>query len=760
MGIPHSVGKMSPRNLWAILQQSYLCGTPTWAESDMPDLSGQVVIVTGGNSGLGKETVRALLQHNAKVYLACRSRRKAEETIAELRDLTGKEAIFLELDLANLSSIKAASEKFLSQETKLHILYNNAGIMVPPIELVTSDGYDLTFGTNMVGHFYLTKLLLPSLLAAAASKPGAGRVVNLTSVIHYIAVPNYHSFKDGPARRKMRLADLYSQSKWANAVFSAEIARRYGDKGIISIAVNPGNLRNQFVQGCLRDRIPRHENSHDLAGRVGGAWTVMGRHFPGRSAVKWQVRRALGKDTPRQGRRRRFTKTGLTAQSELPTYSTRASPSRRTSALPTTPKEYSYEIKNYFNKPWATLTLLAHPVLSRTTPTFVEGSSITGSVKFNLRSSDPIKSVVVFVRGDLIVSGDPDERTNFFRMRKFLWTPSMGDPRAPGTSNGNWEEKLRGEYDWPFSLKLPELATSPDGKERFHLPHTFAERSSRSSIEYYLELRINRGKLRTDDRLITSFGLFSMQYPSHPSQLRQLAYQSNVDIPGPYSDPEGWHALEPVQIRGKLFGERSVKATCTVFLAKPLCYTRATSIPCAMTIETDDSQAADVLASIKSSAVYLQRCVRCSFGYLSTNISPCGQATWWPSPDAAAPAHSRNADAAQQRRHIMGEIHLRRDLQPSTAIKEFQIEYAVAIFPPAAVGFRPESNTGGPLIMQAVEIVTRYAQGGVRPKPASTPPVTTPGSGDALVDCYYASVSDAAPRVGNQGYRPTLEGYD
>ncbi|KAJ7472410.1 hypothetical protein B0H11DRAFT_2038909 [Mycena galericulata] len=250
MGIPFSVGKMTPKNLWASLLQSYFCGKPTWSEKDIPDLTDQVVVVTGGNSGLGKETVRALLQHNAKVYLACRSRTKAEAVISELQTLTGKTAIFLALDLANLSSVKSAAEEFLSKETKLHILYNNGGIMVPPMELVTVDGFDLTFGTNVVGHFYLTKLLLPALLAAAAADASWGRVVNLTSVVHYIAVPLYNTFKDGPTRRKMPPADMYSQSKWANAVFSAELARRYGDHGIISTAVNPGNLRTDLAGGA------------------------------------------------------------------------------------------------------------------------------------------------------------------------------------------------------------------------------------------------------------------------------------------------------------------------------------------------------------------------------------------------------------------------------------------------------------------------------------------------------------------------------
>jgi len=151
-----------------------------------------------------------------------------------------------------------------------------------------------------------------------------------------------------------------------------------------------------------------------------------------------------------------------------------------------------------------------------------------------------------------------------------------------------------------------------------------------------------------------------------------------------------------------------------------------------MTFETDDSQVADVFASIKASAIYLQRSVRCTFGYSSTNVSPCGQASW--SPDAT---HPRNAT----QRHLIGEIYLRKDLQPSAAIKSFFIDYTVAVFPPAAVGFKSAST--GPLITESVKIVTRFPQG-PRPRP-STPPESA--SNDPLVDRYYQSVSDVAPKL-------------
>ncbi|KAJ7779258.1 hypothetical protein B0H16DRAFT_1502076 [Mycena metata] len=446
---------------------------------------------------------------------------------------------------------------------------------------------------------------------------------------------------------------------------------------------------------------------------------------------------------------------GITTVSELPTYTfpedpSAWSPTTNSDVFPPAfpapaapphptsspnPKEYSYELKNYWSRPWATLILLADPRLSRAIPTFLGGFNIVGSVNLNLRNQDPIESVVVFVRGDLVTVGDPNEHLNFFHTQKFVWRTSMGDPRAPSASGEEWQEKLHGEYSWPFSVTLPEFLAGPDG-ERFHLPHTLAERLTRASIEYHLEIRINRSKFRSDDSIITQFSYFSVQQPSRPSPLRELAYQDDTHVPGPYSDPDGWHALKPVQIRGTIFEERTVDAKCTVFLAKPLCYTRGSSIPCAMTIETDDSQAADVLAAIKSSAVYLQRRVKCSLGGSSTNFTPCGQATWWPSSDTRT--HSQ--------RHLMGEVHLRKDLQPSTAIEKFRIQvrtvYDIVVFPPAAVAFKPEGSK--PLTTQSVEIVTCFAPG-VRPRLA-TPPVYE--SNDVIAGRYFESLAGPEPRVG------------
>jgi len=222
---------------------------------DIPDLSGKVIIVTGANTGVGYETAKALLLHNAKVYMANRSIEKSEAAIKKLNDETGKDAIFLKLDLASLKSVKAAAEEFISKEKELHVLFNNGGVMAPPIELLTEDGYDLQFGTNVLGHYYFTMLLMPALLAGTiTSGDGKARVVNTSSSTHMFSNMNFDTFMDGPARKRMGPQTLYSQSKHGVVVWATELARRYGDQGIVSTSLNPGNLKTNLQRhlGCIQ----------------------------------------------------------------------------------------------------------------------------------------------------------------------------------------------------------------------------------------------------------------------------------------------------------------------------------------------------------------------------------------------------------------------------------------------------------------------------------------------------------------------------
>ncbi|KAJ7209097.1 NAD-P-binding protein [Mycena rebaudengoi] len=223
----------------------------TFHVQDIPDLSGKIMMVTGGYGGIGYETTKALLEHNAKVYVAGRSKEKAQEAMERLRKETGKaELHFLALDLADLQSVKKAAEHYLSLETELHVLFNNGGVMNPPGDQLTAQGYDLQFGTNVIGHFYLTKLLLPVLLETAKSSPdGKARVVNTSSFAHtMVGGIDYDTLRDSPQRRKIGSQILYNQSKLGNVVVSAELARRYGEQGLVSTSLNPGNLKTDLAR--------------------------------------------------------------------------------------------------------------------------------------------------------------------------------------------------------------------------------------------------------------------------------------------------------------------------------------------------------------------------------------------------------------------------------------------------------------------------------------------------------------------------------
>ncbi|KIY43460.1 NAD(P)-binding protein [Fistulina hepatica ATCC 64428] len=227
----------------------------TFTVKDLPDLTGKVYIVTGGNCGVGKEIVKGLLERNATVYLGARSPSKAAAALKDLEDSTGKKAIFLQMDLTDLLSVRKAATEFGAKEKEVHGLILNAGVMTPPIEMVTADGYDLQFATNVLGHFFLMKSLLPILLSTVQTSPDAKpRVIFTSSALEVFGTLKFDTFKDGPARRKFGTIPLYNQSKMANVVLSQELARRYGKDGVVSSAVNPGNLHSELQRYASRIR--------------------------------------------------------------------------------------------------------------------------------------------------------------------------------------------------------------------------------------------------------------------------------------------------------------------------------------------------------------------------------------------------------------------------------------------------------------------------------------------------------------------------
>jgi hypothetical protein len=204
-----------------------------WTADDIPDLRDKLAIVTGANSGLGLETSRALARKGAKVIMACRSAAKAESAVDELvRDGIARDRLELRtLDLSSLASIRSFAEDVRASYPKLDLLFNNAGVMALPFAQ-TADGFEMQIGTNHLGHFALTGLLLDRLLVSKDA-----RVVTVSSLMHKLGSIRFH---DLSWERGYRRWPAYCQSKLANLLFSFELQRRLEGRGVLSVASHPG----------------------------------------------------------------------------------------------------------------------------------------------------------------------------------------------------------------------------------------------------------------------------------------------------------------------------------------------------------------------------------------------------------------------------------------------------------------------------------------------------------------------------------------
>jgi NAD(P)-dependent dehydrogenase (short-subunit alcohol dehydrogenase family) len=204
-----------------------------WTADRIPDQSGRVAVVTGANSGIGLIAARELAKHGARVILACRNTEKGHAAAAEIAAAApaGADVEVRELDLGNLESVQSFASTI--EDKRLDLLVNNAGIMMPPRQ-TTTDGFELQFGTNHLGHFALTALLLERLAAADAA-----RVVTLSSIEHK---GGKLDFDDLQAESGYSPRSAYQQSKLANAAFGIELDRRLraAESPVLSVLAHPG----------------------------------------------------------------------------------------------------------------------------------------------------------------------------------------------------------------------------------------------------------------------------------------------------------------------------------------------------------------------------------------------------------------------------------------------------------------------------------------------------------------------------------------
>jgi NAD(P)-dependent dehydrogenase (short-subunit alcohol dehydrogenase family) len=215
-----------------------------WTDADVPDQSGRVALVTGSNTGLGYETAKVLAQRGADVVMAVRDTGKGEAAAATIRTAAPKANVAVHaLDLGSLDSVRTAAEKLKTAYPRIDLLINNAGVMYPP-KSTTKDGFELQFGTNHLGHFALTGLLLKNVLAVPNS-----RIVVVASMAHDIQAKIDFDDLQWERRRYSRVAS-YGQSKLANLMFAYALQRRLEAKGekTIALAAHPGISNTELMR--------------------------------------------------------------------------------------------------------------------------------------------------------------------------------------------------------------------------------------------------------------------------------------------------------------------------------------------------------------------------------------------------------------------------------------------------------------------------------------------------------------------------------
>ncbi len=266
----------------------------TWSAADVGDLTGRVALVTGANSGIGYETARVLAEHGAHVIMACRNHEKAARARDKLESQLRRSSLeLLDLDLADQASVHAAAGHVLDQHARLDLLINNAGVMGAPYRQ-TADGFELQMATNHFGHFALTGLLLDRLVTTERS-----RLVTVSSHMHRLGRLRPDDVAIATARNPWI---VYSTSKLANLLFTAELSRRLDAAGLrtMVLAAHPGWTRSNLAgngaalgTSRVRRRLGRVAGSN-LGQSDGGRRPAGALRCHGVEPAQRAVHRALG----------------------------------------------------------------------------------------------------------------------------------------------------------------------------------------------------------------------------------------------------------------------------------------------------------------------------------------------------------------------------------------------------------------------------------------------------------------------------------
>ena len=257
------------------------------------DLTGKTVFITGANSGLGQESARAMASKGAHVVMAGRDQAKLDAAVDEIHaEHPDAQLETILCDLSSLKAIRASTAEANERFEIINLLINNAGVMACPLGH-TADGFEMQFGTNHLGHFALTKGLMP-LLEKGAGSPGSGRIVNLSSRGHQMAPVDLEdpNFSD----RAYNEWASYGQAKTANVLFTMGLEKRFGDEGIHAVAVHPGGIEtnlgrhlSQEQRDALTERVtsadPNFEWKTIPQGAATQVWAATSAELEGRGGL-------------------------------------------------------------------------------------------------------------------------------------------------------------------------------------------------------------------------------------------------------------------------------------------------------------------------------------------------------------------------------------------------------------------------------------------------------------------------------------------
>ncbi len=223
-----------------------------WSMAEVGSQTGKTFLITGSNTGIGFATARLLAGKRAKIIMACRNTAKGELALKQLKSMVpGADCTLMALDLASLKSVRSFADRVNTNYPRLDVLINNAGVMIPPLGR-TEDGFETQFGTNVLGHFALTGLLLPLL-----NRTPHARVVTMASIAHW---PGRINFDNLNAEQGYSKAGAYAQSKLANLMFAYELQRRLHGSGAdtISLAAHPGGSHSELSRHSLILKLLSH----------------------------------------------------------------------------------------------------------------------------------------------------------------------------------------------------------------------------------------------------------------------------------------------------------------------------------------------------------------------------------------------------------------------------------------------------------------------------------------------------------------------